>query len=408
MKVLTTVLASLFFACILFSFSGAYCAHLNIPIVYIRSDGSINPPISELYSSDNITYCLTGNLTGCVVIERNDVVFDGSGFTIFGEGSGNGIELSGRKNVTIENIMITGFYQGILIYNFSTDNTVSSIKTIENSYGGICVDSSTNNNITGNMLLNDADQGITLSGSADSNLVSGNILEGNQFEAINLISCASGNFIEKNNISDCFWDGIHLWMSSCNNTIYGNNVTKCGLGIEVSYSSNNNTIHHNSFSMNSKAGVAIGYRIPESVPEQGGVADNCFMANNVTGNNVGIYLIYSKNNTILHNNIVGNNVTIIVDGSYPNIWDDGSKGNFWSDYNGTDSNSSGVGDTPYVIDSNNIDNRPLMRIFDTSEPTIPEFSLLTLLLSTVIFSVKALLTQTNKRNCKPIGHAHHT
>jgi hypothetical protein len=49
-----------------------------------------------------------------------------------------------------------------------------------------------------------------------------------------------------------------------------------------------------------------------------------------------------------------------------NIWDDGypSGGNYWSDYNGTDlhsgayqnvTGSDGMGDTPYVIDMNNLD-----------------------------------------------------
>jgi hypothetical protein len=54
-----------------------------------------------------------------------------------------------------------------------------------------------------------------------------------------------------------------------------------------------------------------------------------------------------------------------------NVWDDGypSGGNYWSDYTGLDqkcgpgqnhSGSDGMGDTPYVIDSNNQDGYPLM------------------------------------------------
>lgn len=42
------------------------------------------------------------------------------------------------------------------------------------------------------------------------------------------------------------------------------------------------------------------------------------------------------------------------------VWDSGSEGNYWSDYNGTDSDGDGIGDTPYIIDSNNVDNYPLM------------------------------------------------
>ncbi len=45
-------------------------------------------------------------------------------------------------------------------------------------------------------------------------------------------------------------------------------------------------------------------------------------------------------------------------------WDNGQVGNYWSDYftkypNATELDSSGIGNTPYVIDSNNIDNYPL-------------------------------------------------
>ena len=35
-------------------------------------------------------------------------------------------------------------------------------------------------------------------------------------------------------------------------------------------------------------------------------------------------------------------------------------GNYWSDYNGTDANRDGIGDTPYIIDAFNQDNNPIM------------------------------------------------
>ena len=42
-------------------------------------------------------------------------------------------------------------------------------------------------------------------------------------------------------------------------------------------------------------------------------------------------------------------------------WDKGEVGNYWSNYNGTDANSDGIGDTPYIIDANNIDHYPMMK-----------------------------------------------
>jgi len=77
----------------------------------------------------------------------------------------------------------------------------------------------------------------------------------------------------------------------------------------------------------------------------------------------GLILIGSLNK-IFHNNFINNTVhAIIMEASYGNVWDNGCEGNYWSDYNGTDSNGDGIGDTPYVIDSNNQDNYPLMNRF---------------------------------------------
>ncbi len=66
-----------------------------------------------------------------------------------------------------------------------------------------------------------------------------------------------------------------------------------------------------------------------------------------------------------------------------NIWDNGTVGNFWSDYYGADNNGDGIGDTPYVIDENNQDNYPLMHYWGSPTQHSEPFPT-TLLVSTIV------------------------
>jgi hypothetical protein len=57
--------------------------------IYIRADGSVDPSDAPISSADNITYTLTDNIVGdvpadssAVIVERDNIVVDGAGFTI--------------------------------------------------------------------------------------------------------------------------------------------------------------------------------------------------------------------------------------------------------------------------------------------------------------------------------------
>ena len=83
---------------------------------------------------------------------------------------------------------------------------------------------------------------------------------------------------------------------------------------------------------------------------------NLIFLNNITSNGeIGIdNNQYSSDNLIHHNNFIdnGNQATVYPGETNSWGWDNGflSGGNYWSDYNGTDSNDDGLGDTPYIID----------------------------------------------------------
>ncbi len=74
-------------------------------------------------------------------------------------------------------------------------------------------------------------------------------------------------------------------------------------------------------------------------------------------------------------------------GAWPNVWDDGysTGGNFWSDYNGTDTNNDGLGETPYNVGPyiiGNLDHYPLMGTFNSFNAT-SQYSVQTVCNSTI-------------------------
>ncbi|MCK4478072.1 hypothetical protein KAU88_06060, partial [Candidatus Bathyarchaeota archaeon] len=52
--------------------------------IYIRADGSVDPDTAPISSSDNITYTFTDDIYDEIVVERDDIVVDGAGYTVQG------------------------------------------------------------------------------------------------------------------------------------------------------------------------------------------------------------------------------------------------------------------------------------------------------------------------------------
>jgi parallel beta-helix repeat protein len=95
---------------------------------------------------------------------------------------------------------------------------------------------------------------------------------------------------------------------------------------------------------------------------------NLITRNTLINNSEAIFLEYANNNTIYHNNFINNPDPVgfpVPPVTQNDTWDNGVEGNYWSNYNGTDSNQDGIGDTPYVIDGNNTDHYPLIGTFQS-------------------------------------------
>jgi parallel beta-helix repeat protein len=159
--------------------------------------------------------------------------------------------------------------------------------------------------------------------------------------------------------------GIYLEQSTncviANNTIVGTHALISQLqvtsGIFV-WGGSNNVITGNALE-NNENGLYICYD-----------SKNTVFRNTIINSTSSAIFIWNASGNILYcNNFIDNVVQVSVNEQSINNWDHGKKGNFWSDYNGSDSNGDGVGDTPYTIDDTQQDCYPLIVSFDSDNDT---------------------------------------
>jgi parallel beta-helix repeat protein len=261
--------------------------------IHIRADGSIDPPTANITTVDNITYTFIGNINESIVVERDNIMVDGTGYTVKGTGTdfSKGIDLAYRSNVTIKNIKIRDFNYGIYLYR-SSNNCISQNKMTPNNVYGIRLYSHCNNNTISGNIISDNVIGIYLRSYCNNNTVSSNDVHSNLDCGVYLDG-SSNNTISENNITNNGW-GIILGGSSYN-TISGNNITNTKWGIKLNWDSDSNTIFENNLSTNM---VAISLDL----------SDNNTISRNILSNNVAcIYLGESTYNSISENNIITSN-----------------------------------------------------------------------------------------------------
>jgi parallel beta-helix repeat protein len=294
--------------------------------ITIKADGSIDPSTAPIQRNGDV-YTLVGDIDDYVLLERNNTILDGAGHAVGGICGplpvqvGYEWQVNATTNVSIVNAVING--DGIFF--LASYNSIFANNTLNNGRG---LDCSGDGNVIANNTVN---SGRGIAGSGNGNMISGN----------HLTNC---NYtFDPGNPSP-----YGIIVGGSNNTVVGNYILGTnGTGINLSTSSKN-TIVGNQIEDN-KVGIST-----TTIYSQGGAHDNMIYYNNFINNTENVY-----------------NEVILAGPVAVSIWDNGAVGNYWSDYNGTDADGDGIGDTPYVIDASNQDRYPLMTPVDITHINPP-------------------------------------
>jgi parallel beta-helix repeat protein len=339
-------------------------------------DGAENTIINTL----NSNHCIDIRKTECVYI---------FGFTFINSGDISNWEVYIREtnNATIEynffqdkgigldishnNYILRNSFQGrssIFLIN-SWGNLIDENDMYINMPGMILIEYNSNNNVISNNIIIGGDQPSCT--GIRSNLSSNNLYINNTIRnfRINLRLRVSNNCIIANNIiSGMRWEnesegcGIEMFRSN-NNTIINNEISSVAdAGIILFDESNSNKIKCNSIS-NTKVGIELFYESDS----------NSIANNNIFQNSMGLILDNTTENIVYHNNFTNNEKGGFDDGI--NFWDYNGEGNYWSDYEGEDQNSNGIGDTQQAILPNGVDRYPLIQSVEEISEAIPELEL---------------------------------
>ncbi|MFP4050959.1 MAG: right-handed parallel beta-helix repeat-containing protein [Thermoplasmata archaeon] len=260
--------------------------------------------------------------------------------------AGNGSESNPYllKNLSID---AGGFGYGVYVGNVTDNYFRIENCQIYNASGGNGNEYYPNSGI----VLYKSWNGIIEENEIRDNSQSGIELKGNAIATYN--NTVEDNYIHDNKI------GISLLSNTQSNFVYDNIIVNNNqTGIEL-VGSDNNEISNNILRNNNQTGIELV-----------GSDSNTFTYNTIKGHINGTLFKSYANSNIFHHNNFANQYNINSTNIGDNTWDNGTLGNYWSDYTGNDSDADGIGDDPYVIDSTNQDNYPLMNPIDDKEPVI--------------------------------------
>jgi parallel beta-helix repeat protein len=283
--------------------SGTYYENVNIDkeLILTGIDTGTGKPVVD---AGGIGSVITISAAGCVL----------NGFNVTGSGSDwgkAGIKLRSEDNEIVNNTCshnINGifFEEPYGGHSSANNNTVSNNTVCHNNENGIYVYRSHYNIITGNTVNSNINDGIKVE-EASYNLLINNVANTNKDDGIALSEDADYNILLNNSANSNYDYGINIY-KSLNNTFVGNSVSGNEDGICLS-GSRNNTFVNNTANMNTDRGFNL-YELSNN---------NTIANNNISSNNDdGINMDDAFCNIITNNTILNNYNGIYLDDSADN------------------------------------------------------------------------------------------
>ena len=181
---ITTLLTLMLAESLLVDSAYANFMPLNIPphSIEITADGNVT-------GTDNITrvgttYEFNANISGSIVVSCDNITINGNGYSLTGNGDSIGFFLEGRQNVTIRNVTISNFRDGIAfsyyrdMYSDCKNNIIIASNITNNKWGVYCYQSR-NITISGNVISNNSKHGISTFNSGELQIYGNTLSENN-------------------------------------------------------------------------------------------------------------------------------------------------------------------------------------------------------------------------------------